>query len=52
MIAMIQQFYLTRPLRYLLMMADDKEPECLVKKGTKEVDDNVLHQFQTMFANL
>ena len=52
MIAMIQQFYMTRPLRYLMLMADDKEPECLAKKGTKEIDDNVLHQFQTMFANL
>ena len=52
MLAMIQQFYMTKPLRYLMLMADDKEPECLVKRGNKEIDDNVLHQFQTMLANM
>jgi hypothetical protein len=35
MIAMIQQFYMTKPLRYMLLMADDKEPQNLVKKGLK-----------------
>lgn len=52
MIAMIQQFYLTKPFRYLMLMADDGQPECLVKRGLKEIDDNILHQFQNMFANL
>ncbi len=52
MIAMIQQFYMTPSFKNLVLMADDREPECLVKKGTKEVDDNIFHQFQNMFANL
>lgn len=33
-------------------MAEDGQPECFVKKGVKEVDDNLFHQLQTMFANL
>ena len=33
-------------------MADDGQPECLAKKGSKEVDDNIFHQLQNMFANL
>jgi ubiquitin carboxyl-terminal hydrolase 34 len=52
MIAMIQQFYLVKPFRHLLLMADDGQPECLVKRGLKEIDDNILHQFQNMFGNL
>lgn len=52
MIAMLQQLYMTTPFRNLILMADDGEPECLVKKGTKEIDDNVFHQLQIMFANL
>ena len=52
MIAMIQQFYMTKPFRYLLLMANDQQPEVLVKRGLKEIDDNLLHQFQSMFANL
>ena len=31
MIAMIQQFFMVRPFRYLLLMADDKQPEELVR---------------------
>lgn len=33
-------------------MADDGVPECMVKKGNKEVDDNIFHQLKNMFANL
>jgi ubiquitin carboxyl-terminal hydrolase 34 len=50
--SMIQQLYMTVPFRHLILMADDNEPECLVKKGTKEIDDNIFHQFKAMFANL
>jgi len=35
-----------------MLMADDRQPESLVKRGLKEIDDNILHQFQSMFANL
>lgn len=52
MISMIQQLYMTVPFRNLILMADDKEPECLVKRGTKEIDDNIFHQFQKMFSHL
>lgn len=52
MIAMLQQLFMTKAFRYLILMADDKEPECLVKKGTKEIDDNIFHQLKNMFANL
>lgn len=52
MIAMLQQLFMTKPFRHLILMADDGQPECLVKKGNKEIDDNIFHQFQIMFANL
>ncbi len=52
MIAMLQQLFMTPALRYLILMADDGVPECLVKKGTKEIDDNIFHQLKNMFANL
>lgn len=32
---MLQQLYMTVPFRNLVLMADDEEPECLVKRGTK-----------------
>lgn len=35
MIAMLQQLFMTKAFRYLILMADDKQPEYLVKKGTK-----------------
>lgn len=35
MIAMLQQLYMTKPFRNLILMADDGQPECLTKKGTK-----------------
>lgn len=52
MIAMLQQLFMTQSFRSLVLMADDGQPECLVKKGTKEVDDNLFHQLQNMFGNL
>ena len=52
MISMMQQLFMTQCFRSLVLMADDGEPECLVKKGSKELDDNLFHQLQSMFANL
>lgn len=52
MIAMLQQLFMTQSFRSLMLMADDGQPECLTKKGAKEVDDNLFHQLQIMFANL
>jgi hypothetical protein len=52
MIAMLQQLFMTQSFRSLLLMADDGQPECLVKRAGKEFDDNIFHQLQTMFANL
>lgn len=52
MISMLQQLFMTKSFRYLILMADDKEPENLVKRGTKEIDDNIFHQLKNMFANL
>lgn len=52
MISMLQQFFLTRPFRYLLLMADDGVEEQIVKHAGREIDDNLFHQLQCMFANL
>ena len=49
---MIQQLFMTQSFRSLILMADDGQPECLAKKGAKEVDDNIFHQLQSLFANL
>jgi len=35
MIAMLQQLFMTQSFRSLVLMADDAQPECLVKKGNK-----------------
>lgn len=50
--SMLQQLYMTRPFRSMVLMAEDGVPECLAKKGAKEVDDNLFHQLKIMFANL
>lgn len=52
MIAMLQQLFMTQSFRSLLLMAEDGAAPCLARKGGKEVDDNLLHQLQNMFANL
>lgn len=52
MIAMLQQLFMTQSFRSLVLMTDDGQPECLVKRGGKEIDDNIFHQLQIMFANL
>ncbi len=50
MISMIQQFYMIPSFRYGLLGADDKMPPTNTKPD--EVDDNVLHQMQKIFAFL
>lgn len=35
MIAMLQQLFMTQSFRSLVLMTDDGQPECLVKRGTK-----------------
>jgi ubiquitin carboxyl-terminal hydrolase 34 len=51
--SMLQQFFLTKPFRYLLMMADDGAPPTNVSlPGGRVVDDNILHQLQRMFSYL
>lgn len=63
MISMLQQFYMVPQFRYAILEADDKkEPTNLAylkgdttidrSKPGYEVDDNVLHQLQQMFAYL
>jgi hypothetical protein len=52
MISMLQQLFMTEAFRYLVLMADDEQPECQVRKAGKEIDDNLFHQLQVMFANL
>jgi ubiquitin carboxyl-terminal hydrolase 34 len=52
--AMLQQFYMTPTFRYGLLMADDGEAENIVPVEDKkiDVDDNLFHQLQKMFAFL
>ena len=52
--AMLQQFYLTPTFRYGLLLADDYQSENMVTIEDKriEVDDNLFHQLQKLFAFL
>lgn len=51
--AMNQQFFLTKPFRYAILMAQDHvEKSLATNKKNKEIDDNVLHQIQKMFGHL
>lgn len=50
MISMIQQFYMIPTFRYWLVNANDKKPPTGKKPG--DIDDNVLHQMQRIFAHL
>ena len=48
--AMIQQFFMVPSLRYSILNVNDQKPPN--PKPPLGVDDNVLHQFQRMFAHL
>ncbi|EGR27434.1 hypothetical protein IMG5_196170 [Ichthyophthirius multifiliis] len=54
--AMIQQFFMTPTFRNAILMADDNKElnfeEVEYNKKQMVTDDNVLHQFQQMFAYL
>ena len=50
MLSMIQQFYLIPTFRYGILAADDRRP--IADKNPEGIDDNVLHQFQRIFAYL
>ena len=47
---MLQQFYNVPTFRNMLMAADDKRPPTTTKPD--DIDDNVLHQLQKIFAFL
>ena len=49
MISMLQQFYMIPQFRYLLLQANDKKAPNLTKN---DIDDNLLHQLQTLFGFL
>jgi len=48
--AMLQQFYMTPVFRYAMLAAEDYQEENMVEVNGKEVDDNLFHQIQRMFA--
>jgi ubiquitin carboxyl-terminal hydrolase 34 len=51
--SMVQQLYMNKSFRYLLMRIDDhKEPVWVVDSKGKTVDDNFLHQIQRIFGYL
>ena len=51
--AMLQQFYCTPAFRYTILLGNDKkEPEIATIKEGYQIDDNVFHQLQRMFAFL
>ena len=50
---MIQQLYMNRTFRHLLMRINDqKPPEWTLDSKERMVDDNFLHQVQRIFAYL
>ena len=50
---MIQQLYMNRTFRHLLMRINDqKAPEWTLDSKERMVDDNFLHQVQRIFAYL
>jgi len=50
---MLQQLFMNKTFRYLLMRIDDKkEPVWAVDSKEKMVDDNFLHQVQKVFGYL
>lgn len=49
---MIQQFYNIPTFRYCVLAANDSSPESLAQFEGEDVDDNLLHQFISMFSHL
>ncbi len=54
--SIIQQMYMNKTFRYLLLRINDGKPEnnidIIDKEITRTVDDNLLHQIQRIFAYL
>lgn len=51
--SMIQQLYMNKTFRYLIMRIDDKkEPQWTLDSKERMVDDNFLHQVQRIFGYL
>jgi hypothetical protein len=51
--SMIQQLYMNRNFRYLLLRIDDKKaPVWALDSKERPVDDNILHQIQRIFGYL
>jgi|JI61114C2RNA_FD_contig_121_24563_length_4631_multi_2_in_0_out_0_3 ubiquitin carboxyl-terminal hydrolase 34 len=52
MLSVIQQFYMNKSFRNLVLRVDDGQQEQLVEKDGRQVDDNLLHQLQRLFSFL
>ena len=52
MLSVIQQFYMNKSFRNLVLRVDDGQQEQLVEKDGRQVDDNLLHQHQRFFSFL
>lgn len=50
--SMMQQLFMNKTFRYLILRINDYEPEDLAIYKEKLYDDNILHQFQKIFAYL
>jgi ubiquitin carboxyl-terminal hydrolase 34 len=50
--SMIQQFFNVPIFRYSLLAADDREALETVEHEGRKIDDNLLHQWQRLFASL
>lgn len=50
--SMNQQFFMVPPLRYNILAVDDGKAEDYKTYKGDSIDDNMLHQFQTVMANL
>lgn len=50
--SMMQQFFMTPALRYNLMCVDDGVPADIQHYKGDSIDDNMLHQMQSLIAHL
>lgn len=48
--AMLQQFYMTPAFRYAMLNANDYQEDNIIEVNNKQIDDNLFHQIQRMFA--
>lgn len=50
--SMMQQFFMIPAFRYNLLCVDDGLPENIKEYKSEQIDDNMLHQIQRLFAHL